>query len=248
VDFWCGLKEEIAALAHELEDIVCFENVSIRYSLSAEVLQEISFKLAVGSFNFITGPSGSGKSSLMRSMYLACRPAQGRISIFGQDTLTLTRDGHAALRRKIGVVFQEFKLINHMSAFDNVALPLRIAGVGEVEIREYVPELLRWVGLDEQLNSMPTTLSRGEQQQVAIARAVIARPQLLLADEPTSSVDSEIAIRLMYLLQELNKNGTTIVVATHNDELVRSFPHPELRIDNGGLSVLPTGSLHEHSK
>ena len=163
--------------------------------------------------------------------------------MFGQDTINLTRDEQAALRRKIGVVFQEFKLINHMSALDNVALPLRIAGAGEAKICEYVSELLRWVGLEEQINSTPTRLSRGEQQRVAIARAVITRPQLILADEPTSSVDGEIAIRLMHLLAGLNNNGTTIVVATHNDELVHRFPHPEIRIEKGGISGSSTAFL-----
>jgi len=220
----------------------------MRYSLGADVLQGITFKLAAGSFYFLGGPSGAGKSSLLRLMYLAHRPSKGRISIFGQDAMTLTRDEQAGLRRKIGVVFQEFKLINHMSALDNVALPLRIAGVDEAKIREYVPELLRWVGLEAQINSTPTTLSGGEKQRVAIARAVIARPQLLLADEPTGSVDGDIAIRLMYLLEELNKNGTTIVVATHNDELVQRFPHPEIRVENGGLIGSSTAFLCGHER
>ncbi len=243
-----GSNEEIAALPYEFEDIVCFENVSMRYPPSAEVLHEISFKLAAGSFYFLTGSSGAGKSSLMRLMYLAHRPSKGRISMFGQDTINLTRDEQAALRRKIGVVFQEFKLINHMSALDNVALPLRIAGAGEAKICEYVSELLRWVGLEEQINSKPTRLSRGEQQRVAIARAVITRPQLILADEPTSSVDGEIAIRLMHLLAGLNNNGTTIVVATHNNALVQRFSYPEIRIENGGLSDSSTQVIYEHAR
>ena len=230
-------------MANDFEDIVCFENVSMSYPLSGEVLRAINLKLAAGSFYFLTGPSGAGKSSLMRLMFLAHRPSKGRISIFGKDIMSLTRNEQAALRRKIGVVFQEFKLINHMSTLDNVALPLRIAGVSESKVREYVPELLRWVGLEKKIESKATTLSGGEQQRVAIARAVIARPRLLLADEPTGSVDDEIAIRLMHLLEELNKNGTTIVVATHNEELVHRFPHPEIRIEKGGISGSSTAFL-----
>jgi len=216
-------------------DIVRFESVGMRYRFGAEVLHDISFSLSAGSFHFLTGPSGAGKSSLMRLMYLAHRPSRGSISIFGQDVSTVSRPELASLRRRIGVVFQDFRLLDHLTALDNVALPLRIAGGREGKIRDHVAELLRWVGLDEQIDAKPTTLSGGEKQRVAIARAVIARPQILLADEPTGNVDGEIAIRLMYLLEELNKIGTTVVVATHNEELLRSFPHPRIRIENGVL-------------
>lgn len=228
-------------MAQEIEEIVCFDNVSMRYPLGSEVLREITFKLEAGSFYFLTGASGAGKSSLMRLMCLAHRPSQGRISMFGRDIMSLPRNRLAELRRRIGVVFQEFRLINHLSALDNVALPLRISGASEHEIREHVPELLRWVGLENKINSKPTTLSGGEQQRVAIARAVIARPKLLLADEPTGSVDGEISIRLMRLLEELNKNGTTVVVATHNDTLVQSFSHPQMRIEKGVLQTAGPG-------
>ena len=216
-------------------DIVRFEGVGMRYSLGAEVLHDISLSFPAGSFHFLTGPSGAGKSSLMRLMYLAHRPSRGSIALFGQDVSTIPRQELAALRRRIGVVFQDFRLLDHLTALDNVALPLRIAGAKEAQIRDQVAELLRWVGLNEQIDAKPTTLSGGEKQRVAIARAVIARPQILLADEPTGNVDGEIAIRLMYLLEELNKIGTTVVVATHNDELLKSFPHPQIRIENGVL-------------
>ena len=155
--------------------------------------------------------------------------------MFGRDVSTVPREELAALRRRIGVVFQDFRLLDHLTALDNVALPLRIAGAKEGQIRDHVAELLRWVGLEEQIDAKPTALSGGEQQRVAIARAVIARPQILLADEPTGNVDGEIAIRLMYLLEELNKIGTTVVVATHNEALLERFPHPRIRIEKGVL-------------
>lgn len=172
----------------------------------------------------------------MRLMYLAHRPSRGSISMFGRDVSTIPRSELAALRRRIGVVFQDFRLIDHLSALDNVALPLRIAGAKEGQIRNHVAELLKWVGLEGQIDDKPTTLSGGEQQRVAIARAVIARPQILLADEPTGNVDDDIAIRLMYLLQELNKIGTTVVVATHNESLIERFKHPCFHVEDGLLS------------
>jgi cell division transport system ATP-binding protein len=138
-----------------------------------------------------------------------------------------------AQRRRIGVVFQDFRLLDHLSALDNVALPLRVAGANEQDVRKFVPDLLSWVGLAEHLDSRPSTLSGGQQQRVAIARAVISRPQLLLADEPTGNVDDQIAMRLMYLFEELNKLGTAVVVATHNANLVSRLPYPELRLEDG---------------
>ena len=216
-------------------DVFRFEGVSMRYRLGPEVLHDISFALPAGSFHFLTGPSGAGKSSLMRLMYLAHRPYRGSIAMFGRDVSSLPRQELATFRRRIGVVFQDFRLLEHLTALENVALPLRISGAKEVQIRDQVAELLSWVGLGEQINAKPSTLSGGEQQRVAIARAVIARPQVLLADEPTGNVDGKIATRLMHLFEELNKIGTTIVVATHNEALLERFPHSRMRIENGVL-------------
>ena len=216
-------------------DVFRFEGVSMRYRLGPEVLHDISFSLPAGSFHFLTGPSGAGKSSLMRLMYLAHRPYRGSIAMFGRDVSSLPRQELATFRRRIGVVFQDFRLLEHLTALENVALPLRISGAKEVQIRDQVAELLSWVGLGEQINAKPSTLSGGEQQRVAIARAVIARPQVLLADEPTGNVDGKIATRLMHLFEELNKIGTTIVVATHNEALLERFPHSRIRIENGVL-------------
>ena len=216
-------------------EIVRFQRVGMRYGLGAEVLHDISFRLQAGSFHLLTGPSGAGKSSLLRLMYLAHRPSRGLISLFGRDVVTVPRGEVPALRRRIGVVFQDFRLIEHLSAIDNVALPLRVAGGREQQVHEHVAELLRWVGLEEQIHARPSVLSGGQQQRIAIARAVIGRQQLLLADEPTGNVDEAIALRLMHLFEELNKIGTTIVIATHNESLMERFPYPVMRLKGGEL-------------
>jgi cell division transport system ATP-binding protein len=219
------------------EGVVRFENVGLRYGLGPEVLQDISFELPVGSFHFLVGDSGAGKSSLLKLIYLALKPSRGLIALFGHDIAVTERRELPALRRRIGVVFQEFRLLDHLTAFDNVALPLRVAGVREPEVQRNVVELLSWVGLKHQLHARPPTLSGGQQQRVAIARAVIARPRLLLADEPTGNVDDRLAMRLMHLFEELNKLGTTIVIASHNRALVERFGYPILRLADGSLAV-----------
>jgi cell division transport system ATP-binding protein len=215
--------------------LVQFDDVLLRYGAGPDILQKVSFSLEPGSFHFLVGPSGAGKSSLLRVMYLALRPIGGMASLFGRDVAKLRRREIADLRRRIGVVFQDFRLIDHLSAVDNVALPLRIAGVRESEVQKNVRELLAWVGLGQHLDALPATLSGGQQQRVAIARAVVARPSLLLADEPTGNVDDQIGVRLMYLFEELNKLGTTVVIATHNESLVGRFHHRQLRIEDHSL-------------
>ncbi len=222
-------------------EVVRFRNVGMRYGLGPEVLHDVSFGLKAGSFHFLTGPSGAGKSSLLKLMFIAHRPSRGLIHLFGNDVATITRRELPAIRRRIGVVFQDFRLIEHLSAVENVALPLRVAGAREDRVREHVADLLRWVGLERQLDQRPSTLSGGQQQRVAIARAVIGRPELLLADEPTGNVDDEIAMRLLYLLEELNKIGTTVVIATHNEALVSKFDHPRLELVDGEL-IGPAGA------
>ncbi len=217
--------------------MVRFENVGLRYDLGPEVLQDVSFSLDPGSFHFLVGASGAGKSSLLKLMYLALKPSRGLISLFGRDIATTARDDLPALRRKVGVVFQEFRMLRHLSAFDNVALPMRVAGARENEIRRNVKELLGWVGLADHMDARPPTLSGGQQQRLAIARAVIARPKLLLADEPTGNVDDAMALRLMHLFDELNKLGTTVVIASHNEALVRRLGHPCLRLQKGRLKL-----------
>ena len=217
--------------------VIQFENVGLRYGLGPEVLQDVSFSLKSASFHFLVGLSGAGKSSLLRLMYLALKPSRGLVTLFGCDIATTARRHLPALRRRVGVVFQDFRLLQHLSAFDNVALPLRVAGAREDEVRRHVVELLSWVGLKDHLDARPPTLSGGQQQRVAIARAVIVRPKLLLADEPTGNIDDKMAMRLMHLFEELNKLGTAIVIATHNENLVGRLGHSCLRLDGGRLEV-----------
>jgi cell division transport system ATP-binding protein len=222
-----------------------FEAVGLRYQRSGlrtgasagpEVLHDISFRLEPGAFRWLLGPSGAGKTSLLRLLYLAVRPTRGRLTLLGTDVTTAPRRALPPLRRRIGVVFQDFRLLPHLSAFDNVALPLRIAGRPEGQIRADVGELLRWVGLSRHLEASPAELSGGEQQRVAIARAVITRPALLLADEPTGNLDDGQAERLMQLFKEMNRIGTTVIVATHNEALVERHPAPALHIFDGRLT------------
>jgi cell division transport system ATP-binding protein len=219
--------------------VVRFENVGMRYGAGPEVLRDITMRLRPGSFHFLTGPSGAGKTSLLRLMFLAERPSRGLISLFNQDIATLSRRRIPALRRQIGVVFQDFRLVGHLSTFDNVALPLRVAGTPEAQVRDHVTELLEWVGLSDKMTARPATLSGGQQQRVAIARAVIARPSLLLADEPTGNVDEAMAWRLLRLFEELNKLGTTLVLATHNEGLAARLGYPRLHLENGELTIQP---------
>ncbi len=218
-----------------MQPLIEFENVGMRYGNGPEVLRDLTFSVAKGSFHFITGPSGAGKSSLLRLLSLIHRPSRGLVTLFGRDIATLKREELPALRRRIGVVFQDFRLIDHLSAVDNVALPLRLAGARDDRVRGHVKELLRWVGLGDQLDARPPTLSGGEQQRIAIARAVINRPSLLLADEPTGNVDERIGLRLMRLFDELNKVGTTVIVATHSESIIRRFRHPVLQLRDGQL-------------
>ncbi|HVJ52977.1 MAG TPA: cell division ATP-binding protein FtsE [Aliidongia sp.] len=213
--------------------MVRFENVAMRYGRGPEILHDLDLDLAPGAFHFLTGASGAGKSTLLRLLYLAERPTRGRVFLFDRDIAQVPQRELPGLRRQIGVVFQDFRLLDHLSALDNVALPMRVAGAREDTIREHVVDLLRWVGLENFVNAKPSTLSGGQQQRIAIARAVITRPQLLLADEPTGNVDDAIALRLLHLFEELNRRGTTVVIATHNEALIERFGYPTLEIENG---------------
>ena len=224
-------------------EIVQFDNVGLRYGTDREVLSDLSFTLYPGSFYFLTGASGAGKTSLLKLLYLAQRPSRGSIRMFGSDAIMLPRRQLPSLRRRIGVVFQDFRLVPHLSAFDNVALPLRVAGAGRRELEKPVSDMLEWVGLTDRMEARPATLSGGEQQRVAIARAVIARPQILIADEPTGNVDPDMAIKLLRLFEALNGLGTTVVVATHDVHLLKKVPDSLImRLDKGRLSD-PTGAL-----
>ena len=225
------------------DEIVQFDNVGLRYGTDREVLSNVSFTLFPGRFYFLTGASGAGKTSLLKLLYLAQRPSRGAIRMFGTDVITLPRDRLPAYRRRMGVVFQDFRLVDHLSAFDNVAPPLRVAGVREADLQAPVADMLEWVGLAQRSDARPATLSGGEQQRVAIARAVIGRPDMLVADEPTGNVDPEMALKLIRLFEALNRLGTTVVVATHDVHLLRKVPDSLImRLDKGMLAD-PTGAL-----
>lgn len=227
--------------------MIKFEHVGLRYGIGPEVLSDISFTLEQGSFHFLCGPSGAGKSSLMSLLYLGRKSTRGQIHMFGEDTGLLKRDELAELRQQIGVVFQDFRLLPHLSAYDNAALPLRISGVPEKKIKSHVEELLDWVGLGDCMKRLPATLSGGQQQRIAIARAVIANPRLLLADEPTGNLDDEIGMKLMGLFEQLNKMGTTMIIATHSTQILDRLPHPRLTLDQGTLKVVHPESKNQNA-
>jgi cell division transport system ATP-binding protein len=215
-----------------------FEQVGLSYEANRPVLLDMTFALPSGGFYFLTGPSGAGKSSLLRLVYCAEKPTTGRILLFGHDVTFAPREELTELRRLIGVVFQDFRLIPHLTALENAGLPLRLAGAREDYIQKHAKELLDWVGLKDRMRALPAELSGGEQQRVAIARAVVNKPKLLLADEPTGNVDDDTAVRFFHLFDELNKMGTAVILATHQQHLVDGFKKPALRL-KGGRLVLP---------
>jgi len=217
--------------------VIRFENVGLRYGFGPEVLRDLTFDIDSHSFQFLTGPSGAGKTSLLRLLFLSLKPTRGLISMFEWDTATLTKDDRAALRRRIGIVFQDFRLLDHLTTYENVALPFRVMGKEEATYRNEVIELLQWVGLGERMEALPPVLSGGEKQRAAIARAVIARPQLLLADEPTGNVDPNLGQRLLRLFIELYRTGTSVVIATHDIALMDEYDARRLVLHEGRLHV-----------
>jgi len=218
-------------------DLIRFENVGLRYGVGPEILRDLSFHVAPKSFQFLTGPSGAGKTTLIRLFFMSLKPSRGLITIFGKDSTSITRAELPALRRRIGVVFQDFRLLDHLTTFENVALPLRVLGKEESEYRADVVELLRWVGLGDRMHAFPAVMSGGEKQRAAIARALISRPEVLLADEPTGNVDPPLARRLMRLFVELNRLGTSVVIATHDIHLMDQFQARRLVLEHGRLSI-----------
>ena len=217
--------------------VVQFENVGVRYGLGPEVLHDVTFAIAPQSFQFLTGPSGAGKTTLLRLMLLAVRPTRGLVSLFGEEVSRISKPGLTALRRRMGVVFQDFRLLDHLTTYENVALPLRVQGRDEGNYRGEVVELLRWVGLGERMHALPPVLSGGEKQRAAIARALIVRPELLLADEPTGNVDPSLARRLLRLFIELNRLGTSVVIATHDLSLMDQLDARRLVLGDGRLHI-----------
>ena len=217
--------------------MVRFENVGLRYGMGSEVLRDISFSIEPKSFQFLTGPSGAGKTSLLRLLFLSLRPTRGLITFFDRDATRLRSTEIAGFRRRIGIVFQDFRLLDHLTIYENVALPLRILEREEANYRNEVTELLRWVGLGERIHALPPVLSGGEKQRAAIARALIGRPKLLLADEPTGNVDPPLARRLLRLFVELKKSGTAVVIATHDVALMDQYDAPRLVLNEGRLYI-----------
>ncbi len=210
--------------------------MGLSYGGGPEILKDVSFALAPQSFHFLTGPSGAGKSSLLRLMFMALKPSRGLISLFGKNTSGLSPADIPKIRRRIGVVFQDFRLIDHLSVFENVALPLRVQGMPEKSYRKDVEDLIDWVGLKRHAKSLPPVLSGGEQQRVAIARAVVTKPELIIADEPTGNVDPALAHRLLHLFLELNRSGTTVFIASHDEGLIAQARKPVFRLAEGRLS------------
>lgn len=222
--------------------MIKLDDVSLHYEAGRNILDRVSLDVPQGAFRFLTGPSGAGKTSLLKLIFLAHRPSRGRILLMGEDTGALNRKKLAVMRRQLGVVFQDFRLIDHLSVYDNVTLPLRITGEKPALWHDNAVELLNWVGLGDRLTALPETLSGGEQQRAAIARAVITRPQIIIADEPTGNVDPEMGQRLLLLLAELNKMGTTVIIATHDRHLWENFDFPRLHLEAGQVREMPSAA------
>ena len=217
--------------------MIRFENVGLRYGIGPEILRDVSFHIPERSFQFLTGPSGAGKSSLLRLLFLSLKPTRGNITVFGRDRSTISRHDLPMLRRKIGVVFQDFRLLDHLTTFENVALPLRVRGREEASYKSDVRDLLDWVGLGDRMHVYPPVLSGGEKQRVSIARALIEQPSVLLADEPTGNVDPPLARRLLKLFIELNKLGTAVVIATHDLSLMEQVDSRRMVIHDNRVEI-----------
>lgn len=217
--------------------MIRFDNVGVRYGIGEEVLRDLSFDIKPGSFQYLTGASGAGKTSLLRLLFLSLMPTRGNINIFGKNAASLTRDDLPAIRRRIGIVFQDFRLLDHLTLYENVALPLRVRGYEEASYRRDVIDLIEWVGLADRLDAFPPILSGGEKQRAAIARALIDQPEVLLADEPTGNLDPDLAKRLLRLFIELNRTGTSVVIATHDLLLMEQYQARRLVLESGRMQI-----------
>ncbi|PWK64580.1 cell division ATP-binding protein FtsE [Aminobacter sp. AP02] len=217
--------------------MIRFENVGLRYGMGPEILRDISFHIPERSFQFLSGPSGAGKTTLLRLLFLSLKPTRGLISVFGKDRSRISRTELPLMRRRIGIVFQDFRLLDHMTTYENVSLPLRVRGREESSYRTDVTELLKWVGLGERMHVLPPVLSGGEKQRAAIARALIEQPEVLLADEPTGNVDPPLARRLLRLFIELNRLGTAVVIATHDLGLMDQVDARRMILAGGKLDI-----------
>lgn len=217
--------------------MIRLQNVSARYTPETEVLKSIDLHLEAGGFYFLSGGSGAGKSTLMRILSLTKPASGGSVEVFGQKIDSMQHADLPALRRKIGMVVQDYHLLDHLTVRENVGLPLKVAGEKASEIRAKVQELLEWVDIADHADSYPPTLSGGQKQRAAIARAVIRSPEVILADEPTGNLDPALSLKCMYLFQALNKMGTAVLFATHDENLISLFDYPVLDLKNGVLTL-----------
>lgn len=220
------------------QSLISFQNVGLTFKGNVRLFSKLILDIQEGEFYFLTGLSGAGKSTLLKMMYLGLPPTTGHLYLFGDEVGRISENSIAYLRRKIGIVFQDFRLLPHLTTLENVALPLKVRGIDTRKARQQAKDLLAWVGLEDVLNNLPHTLSGGQQQRAAITRAIMGKPKLLLADEPTGNVDEEAARKILYLFEELHKSGTTIVVATHNRSFAKEFNHPEIFLKKGQVSLL----------
>lgn len=211
-------------------------NVCKSYGKDGSALEDVNLKIPKGDFVYITGPSGAGKSTLMKLLYVAERPTRGQILINGQNVTRMGVSKIPYLRRQLGIVFQDFKLIQSRTIFENVAFPLEVRGRKRYEVSKKVYQMLKNVGLEHKLTKYPLELSGGEQQRVAIARALVMDPLVLLADEPTGNLDPEVTLDIMDLFKGANARGTTVLLATHDREMIRRFPRRQICLENGRLT------------
>jgi cell division transport system ATP-binding protein len=218
--------------------VIRLQNIGLKYGRGPDILRDVDFHLRPGSFHFLTGPSGAGKTSLLRLLFMSIHPTAGQMQLFGQDVGRVDAKRRAQFRRRIGFVFQEYRLLDHLTTWENVALPLRVSGKQIEDYKEDVTDLLQWVGLGDRMHGYPSVLSGGEKQRAAIARAVIGKPELLLADEPTGNVDPQMARRLLRLFIELNRLGTSVIIATHDHQLMRQFKAPRLELHDGHVKIV----------
>jgi cell division transport system ATP-binding protein len=218
--------------------VIRLTNVGLKYDNGPAVLTDVTFHLRPGSFHFLHGESGAGKTSLLRLMFMSLHPSRGALQMFNEDVTRVGPQKRAQMRRRIGIVFQDFRLLDHLTVWENVALPLQVTGKRPADYREDVTDLLQWVGLGDRMYANPSVLSGGEKQRAAIARAVIGKPEVLLADEPTGNVDPQMARRLLRLFVELNRLGTSVVIATHDYQLMRQFKAPRIEVHRGHVRII----------
>lgn len=217
--------------------MIRLRNVFHTYDREHMVLRDVNFTLDKGSFYFLGGPSGAGKSTLMSLMSLMRRPSRGMLEMFGVNATQLDHDELPALRRRVGMVYQDFRLLNHLTVEENIALPLKVMGEPKAHVSEKAKEMAKWVGLENETHLLPPVLSGGQKQRVAIARAVITNPDVILADEPSGNLDNALSERFMHLFKELHKQGTTVLYATHDEHLIKKHKYPVMRLSGGTITL-----------